>query len=61
MVPCLRMGDDRGPCGPAELDANVDATYDLRPSLPTLAVSLLPLLLVGFLWLNVLLRRRQRR
>lgn len=51
----------QGPLGPAEVDADVDATYDLRPGPMMLTVSLMPFLLVGFLWLKLLLRRRQRK
>jgi len=50
-----------GPLGPADVDASVDATYDLRPQPITMALALLPFLLVGFLWLKLLLRRRQPR
>jgi hypothetical protein len=49
-----------GPLGAAEVNAEVDATYDLRPSPIVLGVSLTPFLLVGFLWWKVLQRRRQR-
>lgn len=47
-----------GPLGLAAVDADVDATYDLRPPPATLAIYLLPFLLVGGLWLKLLLRRR---
>jgi hypothetical protein len=50
----------QGSLGPAEVDAEVDATYDLRPSPFVLGVSLTPFLLVGFLWWKLLRRRRQR-
>jgi hypothetical protein len=50
-----------GPLGLAEVDAAVDATYDLRPRPIMLALALMPFLLVGFLWLKLLLRRRRRR
>jgi hypothetical protein len=49
-----------GPLGPAQVEAEVDATSDLRPSGTVIAVSLIPFLLVGFLWVKVLLRRRQQ-
>jgi hypothetical protein len=49
-----------GPWGPAAVDAEVDATYDLRPPPVMLAVYAIPFLVVGFLWLKLLLRRRQR-
>lgn len=47
-----------GPLGEAVVDAEVDATYDLRPPPLTIAVYVLPFLLVGGLWLKLLLRRR---
>jgi len=50
-----------GPSGAMTLDTRVDATYDLRPPLPLLAVYLLPFLAVGFLWTLRLVRRRQAR
>ncbi len=50
----------RGPLGEASVEAEVDATYDLRPPPLTIAVYLLPFLLVGGLWLKLLLRRRAR-
>jgi hypothetical protein len=46
-----------GPLGPAEVDAEVDATYDLRPPPALIAVYLIPFVLVGFLWIKLLLRR----
>jgi hypothetical protein len=50
-----------GPLGAAEITANVDATYDLRPRPFMLGLALVPFLLVGFLWLKLLLRRRRVR
>jgi len=50
-----------GPWGGGAVDTRVEATYDLRPPLPLLAVYLLPFLAVGFLWGARLLRRRQAR
>jgi hypothetical protein len=50
-----------GPWGPATLDTQVQATYDLRPPLPLLLVYLLPFLAVGFLWTVRLVRRRRAR
>jgi hypothetical protein len=47
-----------GPLGVGEADAEVDATYDLRPAPWLFAVYLLPFILVGFLWLKLLWRRR---
>jgi len=49
-----------GPLGPAVVDSQVDATYDLRPAPGLIALYLLPFALVGGLWVKVLLRRRQR-
>jgi len=50
-----------GPSGAVTLDTRVDATYDLRPPLPLLAIYLLPFFAVGFLWTLRLVRRRQAR
>ena len=47
-----------GPLGVADVESNVDATYDLRPPPVMLAVYLAPFLLVGFLWIKLLIRRR---
>jgi hypothetical protein len=47
-----------GPMGNADLDAMVDATYDLRPPPYMLAWYLVPFLLAGLLWTRLLLRRR---
>jgi hypothetical protein len=47
-----------GPLGTAQVDSQVDATYDLRPAPFLLAVFLLPFVLVGLLWAKVLRRRR---
>jgi len=49
-----------GPAGPAEVDADVDATYDLRPAPWLIALYVLPFVLVGFLWIKLMLRRRGR-
>ena len=49
-----------GPLGPAEVEADVDATYDLRPPPLMIAVYLIPFLLVGFLWVKLILRRRRK-
>ena len=49
-----------GPLGPAFVDSQVDATYDLRPPPALIAVYLLPFLLVGFLWVKLMWRRRTR-
>jgi hypothetical protein len=50
-----------GPWGVATVETRVDATYDLRPPLPLLAIYLLPFLAVGFLWAMRLVRRRHAR
>jgi len=47
-----------GPLGTADVAANVEATYDLRPPPFMLVVYVMPFLLVGFLWLKLLVRRR---
>lgn len=47
-----------GPLGTVALDADVTATYDARPSPRLLALYLAPFLLVGFLWIRLLRRRR---
>jgi len=49
-----------GPLGAAEVEADVDATYDLRPPPATIALYLLPFVLVGFLWIKLLLARRRK-
>ena len=49
-----------GPLGEAAVEAEVAATYDLRPPPVLIAVYLLPFLLIGFLWIKLLLRRRRR-
>lgn len=48
-----------GPLGVAQVDAEVEATYDLRPPPIMLGVYLMPFVLVGFLWLKMLVRRRR--
>jgi hypothetical protein len=50
-----------GPLGTATVDAEVDATYDLRPPAYLLVVYALPFVLVGLLWGRVLLRRKSGR
>jgi len=47
-----------GPLGAVDVAAEVEATYDLRPSSIMVAVYVMPFVLVGFLWIKVLLRRR---
>ena len=41
------------------LDAEVEATYDLRPPRALLALYVLPFLLVGVLWTKLLVQRRR--
>lgn len=50
-----------GPLGRAEVEGQVDATYDLRPAPGLIVLYLVPFVLVGALWVKVLLRRRHRR
>ena len=45
--------------GRVSTDAEVQATYDLRPSRFMLVIYLLPFLLAGFLWTMLLVRRRR--
>jgi hypothetical protein len=47
-----------GPLGNEMVEAEVDATYDLRPPPYMLAVYLMPFVLIGLLWGRALLRRR---
>ena len=49
-----------GPLGPATVEADVDATYDLRPPAGMIAVYLIPFVGIGFLWVKLLLRRRRQ-
>lgn len=44
--------------GSASLDAVVDAQYDARPRPLLIAVFALPFVLIGFVWIKLLLRRR---
>ncbi|MGH9146245.1 MAG: hypothetical protein ACRD1Q_06020, partial [Vicinamibacterales bacterium] len=48
-----------GRLGPADVETEVVATYDLRPPPILLVLYLSPFLVVGFLWVKLLLRRRQ--
>jgi hypothetical protein len=48
-----------GPLGPAIVETDVDATYDLRPAPFLVLVYVMPFLAVGFLWIKLLIRRRQ--
>jgi hypothetical protein len=45
--------------GRVSVDAEVQATYDLRPSRFLLVIYLLPFVLAGFLWTTLLVRRRR--
>ena len=47
-----------GSLGPAEVEAVVDAQYDARPRPVLIAVFALPFVLIGFIWLKLLMRRR---
>jgi hypothetical protein len=48
-----------GPLGHTDIDSHVDATYDLRPAPMLMFVFAMPFVLVGFLWIKLLLRRRR--
>ena len=48
-----------GALGPADVEAEVAATYDLRPPPILLVLYTVPFVLVGFLWVKLLLRRRR--
>ena len=48
-----------GPSGHADVDAKVDATYDLRPAPIMLAVFIFPFAAIGALWVKVLMRRKR--
>lgn len=50
-----------GPLGPGELETIVDAQYDQRPRPILIAVFALPFVLIGFVWIKLLLRRRANR
>jgi hypothetical protein len=50
-----------GPLGKADIDTEVDATYDLRPPRAMLIVYVMPFVLIGFLWGKQLLQRRRGR
>jgi hypothetical protein len=50
-----------GPLGPAQVTSAVDATYDLRPAPALFAVYLAPFVVLGFLWIKLLRRRRALR
>ena len=48
-----------GPLGRAIVDSRIEATYDTRPPAYMLIWYLVPFLLAGFLWTQLLLRRRR--
>ena len=50
-----------GPWGPAAVDADVDATYDLRPAPWLIVLYVMPFVVVGFLWIKLLRRRAKTR
>jgi hypothetical protein len=47
-----------GSLGPADIESLVDAEYDARPRPFLIAVFALPFVLIGFVWIKLLLRRR---
>lgn len=47
-----------GSLGPADIESLVDAEYDARPRPFLIAVFALPFVLIGFVWLKLLIRRR---
>jgi hypothetical protein len=47
-----------GSLGPADIDSVVDAEYDARPRPFLIAVFALPFVLIGFVYLKLLVRRR---
>jgi hypothetical protein len=51
--------DVEGAAGRVNVDSEVQATYDLRPSRLMLVLYLLPFVLTGFLWTTLLVRRRR--
>lgn len=54
----IRIAID-GPLGRADVRAEVDATYDARPSPLSILVYVMPFVLIGGLWTRLLLRRRR--
>jgi hypothetical protein len=50
-----------GPAGPAQVDCEVQATYDLRPAPALIFLYVMPFLLVALLWAKLLLARRRAR
>jgi hypothetical protein len=49
-----------GPLGPAIVNAEVEATYDLRPAPIMVVVYVMPFVLIGVLWVRLLIARRRR-
>ena len=49
-----------GPLGRAQIESQVDATYDLRPAPGLIVLYLFPFVAIGALWAKVLLRRRRK-
>jgi hypothetical protein len=47
-----------GTLGPADVETIVDAQYDARPRPLLIAVFALPFVLIGFVWVKLLVRRR---
>ena len=54
----VRVSTD-GPLGHADVDATVDAAYDMRPQPVMVLLYVVPFLAAGWLWLKLFLRRRQ--
>jgi hypothetical protein len=50
-----------GSLGPAEIETSIDAQYDARPRPALIAIFALPFVLIGFVWLRLLLRRRSHK
>jgi hypothetical protein len=50
-----------GSLGPAEIETSIDAQYDARPRPALIAIFALPFVLIGFVWLKLLLRRRSHK
>ena len=50
-----------GSLGPAEIETVVDAEYDARPRPALIAIFALPFVLIGFVWLKLMVRRRAQR
>ncbi len=47
-----------GPLGPADVDTETDATYDLRPRPILMLLFVAPFVLIGFVWGKLLITRR---